>query len=149
MISQSYQLLLFPQTSFFGGRIFLFNWCSCCKNKIQISQFFSFTLVVTATNPNWSIIPGKLTQLDVSPADIVWGVNRHHRIYISNGNGWHNVPGLLVHVTVGSAGVWGVNSGGNIYYREGVTLSSPSGASWTHIPGNFKFRPLLFYLWFD
>ena len=92
--------------------------------------------VVEGTNPNWSTIGGKLTQLDVSPANVVWGVNQHHHIYILNGNGWQRVPGGLTHVTVGSAGVWGVNSGGNIYYREGVTLSSPMGTTWTHIPGN-------------
>ena len=94
--------------------------------------------MVAAANPSWSLIPGKLDQLDVSPTDIIWGVNRHDHIYMRNGNGWHRVGGLLTHVTVGSAGVWGRNVHGNIYYREGVTLSNPAGTSWTQIPGKSR-----------
>ena len=89
----------------------------------------------TNANPDWSRVSGRLTQLDISPEDIVWGVNRADNIYIRNGNGWSRISGALKHVTVGKAGVWGVNGGRNIYYREGVTLSNPSGSSWRHIPG--------------
>ena len=89
-------------------------------------------------NPNWSAIPGKCTQIDVSPADVTWGVNSRHHIYMrsKSGNGWLKVGGGLTHVTVGHAGVWGVNIHKNIYYREGITLSSLVGSSWTQIPGN-------------
>lgn len=55
---------------------------------------------------------------------------------MKNGNGWLHVAGGLSHVTVGNAGVWGINIHGNIYYREGITLSSLAGTSWTQIPGN-------------
>lgn len=51
---------------------------------------------------------GKLTQLDISSDDILWGVNSARQIYIRNGNGWTQVGGSLKHVSVGKAGVWGV-----------------------------------------
>lgn len=78
---------------------------------------------------------GKLTQLDISSDDILWGVNSARQIYIRNGNGWTQVGGSLKHVSVGKAGVWGVNSHRSIYYREGVTLSNSKGSSWKRIPG--------------
>ena len=78
---------------------------------------------------------GRLTQLDISSDDILWGVNSARQIYIRNGNGWTQVGGSLKHVSVGKAGVWGVNSHRDIYYREGVTLSNPKGFLWKHIPG--------------
>lgn len=90
----------------------------------------------TTANPDWDIVSGKLVQLDISPDDILWGVNSGHYIYIRNGNGWSQVGGLLTHVTVGKAGVWGVNVHKNIYYREGVTRSNPKGSSWTQISGD-------------
>ena len=86
-------------------------------------------------NPNWSVVSGRLIQVDVSPDDIVWGVNSAHNIYIRNGNGWSQVGGALKHVTVGEAGVWGVNRYRNIYFRNGVTLSNPKGSSWERISG--------------
>ncbi len=97
-----------------------------------------FPTVVAGANPNWSTIGGRLTQLDVSPAGIAWGVNKDDHIFVKNVNGWHRVGGTLTHVSVGDAGVWGVNRDGHIYYREGVTLGSPVGTSWTHIPGRDK-----------
>ncbi|CAB4025803.1 Hypothetical predicted protein, partial [Paramuricea clavata] len=90
----------------------------------------------TSANPDWSLVSGALTQLDISPDDILWGVNSADNIYIRNGSGWSQVGGALKHVTVGKAGVWGVNAGRNIYYRNGVTLSNPKGSSWTRIPGS-------------
>ena len=80
-------------------------------------------------------MPGRLIQVDVSPDDIVWGVNSADYIYIRNGNGWSHVGGALKHVTVGEAGVWGVNRARYIYYRQGVTLSNPKGSGWRNIPG--------------
>ena len=53
-------------------------------------------------------------------------------------NSWKHIGGKLKHVSVGSSGVWGVNSGDNIYYRKGVTLSNPAGTQWTHIGGKKK-----------
>lgn len=76
-----------------------------------------------------------MVQLDISPNDIVWGINRADHIFILNGNGLSTVGGALEHVTVGDSGVWGVNDARMIYYREGVTSSYPKGWSWTHISG--------------
>ena len=48
------------------------------------------------------------------------------------------IPGHLKHVSVGEAGVWGVNDGDEIYYRDGVTATAPSGNSWRKISGKLK-----------
>ena len=81
-------------------------------------------------------MPGKLTQLDVNTHDILWGVNHAtQNVYIRNGSEWSQVTGAFTHVTAGEAGVWGVDISHNIYYREGVTLSSPQGSSWTKVSG--------------
>ena len=82
-----------------------------------------FQTVTTNADPNWSLASGKLTQVDVSTYDILWGVNRAtQNVYIRNGSAWAQVTGALIHVTVGKAGVWGVDIHHSIYYREGVTF---------------------------
>ena len=93
--------------------------------------------MATSANPDWSVVSGRLIQVDIGPDDIVWGVNSAHSIYIRNRNGWSRVGGALKHVTVGEAGVWGVNRNRNIYFRNGVTLSNPRGSSWRGIPGAY------------
>lgn len=93
---------------------------------------------VQSNHPNWSLQSGRLKQLDLSPYNILWGVNSNHQIFIRNGNGWTWVSGRLKHVSVGNAGVWGVNKHDNIYYREGVTLSSSFGTSWTQVSGTVQ-----------
>ena len=109
-----------------------------CFKRLKNNTQFLIT-AVAGENPNWSTVPGRLKQLDVSPANIVWGVNRHDNIYmLNNRNSWKHIGGLLKHVSVGSSGVWGVNSGDNIYYRKGVTLSNPAGTQWKHIGGKKK-----------
>jgi hypothetical protein len=83
------------------------------------------------------MIPGRLMQVDVSPAEVVWGVNSAHFIYLrvgSQGN-WKHIRGLLKHVSVGEAGVWGVNKYDEIWYREGVSSSNVAGTRWQKLGG--------------
>ena len=104
----------------------------CCITEVKFSFYKT---VRTSAKPDWSLISGALVQLDISPDDIVWGINSADNIFIPNGNGLSQVEGALEHVTVGDSGVWGVNDARMIYYREGVTSSYPKGFSWTHISG--------------
>jgi hypothetical protein len=80
-------------------------------------------------------VGGKLRELDVSPSDVVWSVNSGHSIYIRLGTRWKKVTGKLKHVSVGNAGVWGVNRFDRIYFREGVTTSNLAGTTWSLISG--------------
>ena len=108
---------------------------------MMFEVLFVFTTICAGSmeahgaNPNWSVVSGRLVQVDVSSDDIVWGVNSTDSIYIRNGDGWSQVGGALKHVTVGEAGVWGVNGNEDIYFRDGVTLSNPKGSSWRKIAG--------------
>ena len=37
------------------------------------------------SGPPWQLVPGNLIQVDSGPAGVVYGVNRHHRIYYRDG----------------------------------------------------------------
>ncbi|XP_028395858.1 uncharacterized protein LOC114519877 [Dendronephthya gigantea] len=97
-----------------------------------------YILYTNVVAPRWTLIPNRnLDQLDVNHFGVVWGVNSAHLIF--NGpDTWRSIPGLLKHVSVGNAGVWGVNSNNHIFYREGVTSSNLAGTSWSHVPGGLK-----------
>ena len=94
-------------------------------------------LIVPGNNPVWSVIPGRLMQVDVSPADVVWSVNSAHFIFLRVGSQgkWKQIGGLLKHVSVGEAGVWGVNKHDEIWYREGVSSSNVAGTKWEKVDG--------------
>ena len=83
------------------------------------------------------MIPGRLMQVDVSSADVVWGVNSSHFIFLRVGSQgkWKQIGGLLKHVSVGEAGVWGVNKHDEIWYREGVSSSNVAGTKWKKVDG--------------
>ncbi|XP_078597351.1 uncharacterized protein LOC144873668 [Branchiostoma floridae x Branchiostoma japonicum] len=52
---------------------------------------------------------------------------------------WNAIDGRLKFVSVGSKGVWGVNSNDDIYYRSGTQESGQSsGRGWEHIAGKLK-----------
>jgi uncharacterized protein (AIM24 family) len=94
-------------------------------------------LTILGNTPVWSEIPGRLIQVDVSPAEVVWGVNSDHMIFLKDGTTgkWRPIPGLLKHVSVGNAGVWGVNEKDQIWYRTGVSPGCLRGTGWLHIRG--------------
>lgn len=100
------------------------------------SYVFNFCIVVELA-PSWVKVTGKLRQLDVSPSDVVWGVNRLHRIYLRNEFGWKNLDGFLKHVSVGDAGVWGVTRYDHIYFREGITENNLEGTGWSRLDGKY------------
>ncbi|XP_078579264.1 uncharacterized protein LOC144863708 [Branchiostoma floridae x Branchiostoma japonicum] len=97
---------------------------------------------------SWSKVDGKLKQLDVSStAKQLWGVNSKNIIYrrtgISadklTGTAWEKIDGLLKHVSVGPAGVWGVNANDEIFYRTGTFGNEASaGSGWEKTDGKLK-----------
>eukprot|EP00091_Calanus_sinicus_P024999 TRINITY_DN9298_c0_g1_i1.p1 TRINITY_DN9298_c0_g1~~TRINITY_DN9298_c0_g1_i1.p1 ORF type:complete len:275 (-),score=49.97 TRINITY_DN9298_c0_g1_i1:241-1065(-) len=84
----------------------------------------------------------------------VWGVNSKDEIFVrtisspsSVGQRWKRIDGALSFISVGSLGeVWGVNSGGRVYKREGVgARGSPSGTKWTEIKAPKPMKQLEVY----
>ncbi|KAI8520941.1 hypothetical protein Bbelb_006950, partial [Branchiostoma belcheri] len=106
---------------------------------------------VTSTNPTgtaWLQVAGGLKQLDVSStANQVWGVNAANFVYRRAGitteqpagTNWEQQQGLMKYVSVGAAGVWGVDSNNDIFYRTGTFGNeASSGSGWEQVQGNLK-----------
>ncbi|XP_035663692.1 uncharacterized protein LOC118407334 [Branchiostoma floridae] len=97
----------------------------------------------------WTTVPGKLRQVSVSSSsNQVWGIDpagnvlRRTGITQDNptGTDWQQIPsdlGLdLESVSVGRAGVWGVNSNYQIFYRTGTAGNETSpGTAWLPVSG--------------
>ena len=49
---------------------------------------------------------------------------------------WQNIPGKLIWISSGSNFVVGVNRQHAIYYRAGISQSSPTGTHWVRIGGS-------------
>ena len=98
--------------------------------------------IVLALAPSWQRVSGKLSQLDVSSSDILWGVNSIFDTYRRNRNSWTKIDGNLEskHVSVGNAGVWAVDQNDDIYFREGVTNNNLDGTTWAQINGKDVLR---------
>ncbi|XP_066461761.1 fish-egg lectin-like [Eleutherodactylus coqui] len=104
--------------------------------------------VSRSTNLAYSLIEGSLKYYS-SGLYGCWGVNRNNQIYYRfdvqpmtcRGSFWKNIAGSLVMVEVGTDGsVYGVNSAGKVYKREGISCTNHVGTSWTQLdlPGTFK-----------
>ncbi|KAG7469268.1 hypothetical protein MATL_G00127070 [Megalops atlanticus] len=88
----------------------------------------------------WQQLPGALVYYSCGPNGC-WGVNRGQDIYVMKGVtptacrgslNWQHIPGKLVMIEVGTDGsVYGVNAGGDVYRRDGITASNPAGTTWT------------------
>ncbi len=94
-----------------------------------------FTFIISVLAPSWAKVSGQLKQLDISPSDVVWGVNSLYDTWLRVGTTWKRVTGDLKHVSVGNAGVWGVNQWDYVYFREDVTPRNLDGTSWTRVVG--------------
>uniref|UniRef100_A0A8C4TG14 Fish-egg lectin-like n=1 Tax=Erpetoichthys calabaricus TaxID=27687 RepID=A0A8C4TG14_ERPCA len=90
----------------------------------------------------WEYLPGSLMYYSCGPVSC-WGVNFANQIFIKKGvtpttcTGsiwWQHIPGSLIMIEVSVDGsVYGVNSQGNVYRRDGITARNPAGTGWTHI----------------
>jgi len=91
-------------------------------------------------NNKWQRIKGGLTNVDVSNKDHVWGVDRANNIWRWTASAWEPIKGSLRQISVGEAGVWGVDTLGRSTVRVG-TFGDPdtAGKRWM-TRGNQKFQ---------
>ncbi|MGH0172487.1 UNVERIFIED_CONTAM: hypothetical protein FKN15_063470 [Acipenser sinensis] len=90
----------------------------------------------------WNLLPGALKYYSCGPYSC-WGVNAADQIYVMKGvtpdacmgsKAWQQVPGALSMIEVSTDGsVYGVNSAGNVYRRDGVSVANPAGTDWTYL----------------
>ncbi|XP_058872757.1 fish-egg lectin-like isoform X1 [Acipenser ruthenus] len=87
----------------------------------------------------WNLLPGALKYYSCGPYSC-WGVNAADQIYVMKGvtpeacmgsKEWQHIPGALSMIEVSTDGrVYGVNSAGNVYRRDGVSVDNPAGTDW-------------------
>ncbi|XP_074869322.1 fish-egg lectin-like [Carettochelys insculpta] len=99
---------------------------------------------VTVNNDSslpWVNIAGKLKYYSCGLWGC-WGVNSADDIFFRYdvtpdpcaGSRWQHIPGKLSMIEVGTEGsVYGVNSEGRIYRRDGITQRNPIGNTWTQV----------------
>ncbi|KAK6314548.1 hypothetical protein J4Q44_G00140770 [Coregonus suidteri] len=87
-------------------------------------------------------LPGSVKYLSCGPFGC-WAVNKNDEIYLmSNVNkdtcqnkGWSHIDGKLSMIEVATDGsVFGVNSEGQVFTRDGITASKPEGTGWSIVP---------------
>ncbi len=85
-----------------------------------------------------------MTWVSTAEEGVVWGIDEEHDIWIyrdgdisieefttNDEHGWTHVEGKLKQLEVSRYGwVVGVNEGGNIYWREGITKETAIGTNW-------------------
>lgn len=91
----------------------------------------------------------RLVHVSVGPGG-VWGVNKQGGILFSEPKRpWQSVPGILMQVDSGPAGVvYGVTKDHKIFVRQGILHSLPMGTMWRRVPGRLKYVSCgLFGVW--
>jgi len=88
----------------------------------------------------WQQINGTLlSQVSVSGVSdsVVWGVTPGGEVTVwKGGNTWGKVPGSFKVVSCGQAGVWGVDSQYNVFYRKGTYGGRGGvGSAWEPVEG--------------
>ncbi|XP_068098342.1 fish-egg lectin-like [Hyperolius riggenbachi] len=161
-----------------GGNVYRFqngNWFFVAGSMKQVdaggpkflagvnSTDFIFCLRRSCTmsgqsDVSFTLIDGKLIYYSCGSLGC-WGVNAGNMIYYRNnitptfcqGNGWQLVTGSLVMLEVGSDNaVYGVNSLGKVYRRDGITAANPVGTTWTELDLCGTYKHVTFdnsYLW--
>ncbi|XP_063689674.1 lectin L6-like [Bolinopsis microptera] len=129
-----------------NDNIYQLKWTKIAGGLVQVSSGAS-VWGVTKTDAiykylgddKWQQIPGKLTNVDVSNKDRVWGVDRGRNIFRRTGGSWQRIGGNLKQISVGESGVWGVTLANDIYYRVGTYGDADTaGTIWIQVPGKLK-----------
>lgn len=76
-----------------------------------------------------------MKQVDTGITSYVWATDSNNDVYYLNGSRFEQVPGKLMHVSSGAAGIWGVDPRNKIFFREGVDRDHPTGSEWENIKG--------------
>ncbi|KAJ7995834.1 hypothetical protein DPEC_G00248690 [Dallia pectoralis] len=94
----------------------------------------------------WTGLPGLVKYYSCGPF-MCWAVNSVDDIYIMNlksdcqNSGWTNIDGKLSMIEVATDGsVFGANSAGDVYTRDGISASRPEGTGWSQIPMCLKVK---------
>ncbi|KAM4014958.1 fish-egg lectin-like [Anomaloglossus baeobatrachus] len=104
-----------------------------CANQDQV--------ISSSVNVAYIYIDGRLKYYACGPFGC-WGVNAYDDIYYRydvqptscQGSRWQQIDGKLKMVEVSSDGsVYGVNSQGEVYRRDGISAGNPTGTSWTKL----------------
>ena len=74
---------------------------------------------------------GVIAQIDSGITSAVFGVDPADNIYTRINGNWKKIGGKLRHISTGTAGTWGVNSGHAVYYLK-------YGKRWVHVGGRLK-----------
>ncbi|KAJ8264002.1 hypothetical protein GJAV_G00143980 [Gymnothorax javanicus] len=124
-----------------GGDLFVAG-VNHVNNVYCMNQEATVTFQNTSSPTSWKRLPGALVYYSCGPLGC-WGVNKNDFIYFREGvtpkncdgeKGWQKIIGRLVMIEVSTDGsVYGVNAGGNVYRRDGITLCRPEGTSWTKL----------------
>jgi hypothetical protein len=88
----------------------------------------------TPSGTGWNRCPGELRQVTVNPLGIMYGVNIGGLIYYKNNGNLFQIPGRLVQVSAHANGLWGVNSGERIWFRN-ISSGNLGGTTWTKLTG--------------
>lgn len=97
-----------------------------------------YTYRSSGLDGKWQIAGKVLSQIDSGFSDTPWGVDPAWKIYSLQNGKLKKIAGSLIHVSSGKSGVWGVNYGNYIYFRQGISKRSKSGSSWRRIGGRLK-----------
>merc|ERR1719320_929686 len=95
--------------------------------------------MTTSRNGHWKRMSGSLTYVSVSNNNNVWGVSRYGQPYRRDRYHFQEIrrgkSGGLKQISVGAAGVWGVNKAHDIYYRQGTRGDkNTAGSDWIRVP---------------
>ncbi|XP_038833958.1 fish-egg lectin-like [Salvelinus namaycush] len=92
----------------------------------------------------WTGLPGAVKYYSCGPFGC-WAVNKNDDIFLMSLNqecqnkGWSHIDGKLFMIEVATDGsVFGVNSAGSVFTRDGITASKPEGTGWSNIPMSMR-----------
>ena len=96
---------------------------------------------------SWATVDGEYKSLSVSSRGHVWAVDLTDRVWwrkgakteSPTGSGWKCIAGSLSKVSVGPAGVWGLDTKNGVMFRDG-TQDDPDdtdGSGWSSVDGKF------------
>ncbi|CAB1347417.1 unnamed protein product [Coregonus sp. 'balchen'] len=104
----------------------------------------------------WTGLPGAVKYYSCGPFGC-WAVNKNDDIYIMSLNqdcqnkGWSHIDGKLSMIEVATDGsVFGVNSVGDVYTRDGITAIKPEGTGWSNVPMSLRMKHVTYdlgHLW--
>ncbi|KAL0979014.1 hypothetical protein UPYG_G00179330 [Umbra pygmaea] len=88
----------------------------------------------------WTELPGSVKYYSCGPFGC-WAVNKDDSIFFMSlsrdcrNNGWNDIDTKLSMIEVATDGsVFGVNSKGDVYTRDGITAKKPKGTRWSFVP---------------